>query len=63
MKRHCAERPIAVAMACADCEVRGVIRFLQAEILGYLAEELSCGIVLLHDNSRPHTSRQTNLAA
>ena len=36
---------IAVAMAeltenSADCEVRGVIRFLQAdEILGYLAEE------------------------
>ena len=36
---------IAVAMAVpietpADCEVRGVIRFLQAdEILGYLAEE------------------------
>ena len=38
---------IAVAMAVpidnpADCEVRGVIRFLQAdEILGYLAEEAS----------------------
>ena len=38
---------IAVAMALpienpTDCEVRGVIRFLQAdEILGYLAEEAS----------------------
>ena len=46
----------------ADCEVRGVIRFLQAdEILGYLAEEVELprGIVLLHDNARPHTARQT----
>ena len=42
---HLVSAVIAVAMAVpiknpADCEVRGVIRFLQAnEILGYLAEE------------------------
>ena len=44
---------IAVGMAVsienpADCEVRGVIRFLQAdEILGYLAEEASSRVELL----------------
>ena len=43
---------IAVAMAVpienpADCEVRGVIRFLQADdILGYLAKETSCRVKL-----------------
>ena len=43
---------IAVAMSVpienpADCEVRGVIRFLQAdEILGYLAEEASSRVKL-----------------
>ena len=43
---------IAVAMAVpiensADCEVRGVILFLQAdEILGYLAEEVSTRVRL-----------------
>ena len=43
---------IAVAMAVplenpADCEVRGVIRFLQAdEILRYLAEEASSRVEL-----------------
>ena len=42
---HVVSGEIAVAMAVpienpTDCEVRGVIRFLQAdEILGYLAEE------------------------
>ena len=42
---HVVSAEIAVAMAVstegpAQCEVRGVIRFLQAdEILGYLAEE------------------------
>ena len=42
---HVVSAEIAVAIAepmenPADCEVRGVIRFLQAyEILGYLAEE------------------------
>ena len=51
---HVVSGEIAVAMAVpienpADCEVRGVIRFLQAdEILGYLAKEASSrGIVLL----------------
>ena len=46
---------------CADCEVRGVTRFLQAdEILGYLAEKTSSsGIVLLYDNARTNTARQT----
>ena len=40
----------------ADCDVRDIIRFQQVdEILG----KLSCGIVLLHDNARQHTSRQT----
>ena len=46
----------------SGCEVRGVIRFLHADkILGYLAEEASSrvGIVLLHDDARPHTARQT----
>ena len=44
---HVVSAEMAVAMAVlientADCEVRGVIRFLQAdEILGYLAEETS----------------------
>ena len=44
---HVVNAKIAVAMAVpienpTDCEVRGVIRFLQAdEILGYLAEEAS----------------------
>ena len=44
---HMVSAEIAVAMAVlienpADCEVLGVIRFLQAdEILGYLAEEAS----------------------
>ena len=43
---------IAVAMAVpienpADCEVQGVIRFLQAdEILGYLTEEASYRVEL-----------------
>ena len=58
---------IAVAMAVpienpADCEVRGVIRFLQAdEILGYLAEEATSRLELFccNDNARPHTARQT----
>ena len=44
---HMVSAEIAVAMAVpignpADCEVQGVIRFLQAdEILGYLSEEAS----------------------
>ena len=43
---HIVSAAIAVVMAepienPADCEVRGVISFLQAEILGYLAEEAS----------------------
>ena len=43
---------IALAMAVpvenpADCEVRGIIRFLQAdEILGYLAEQASSRVEL-----------------
>ena len=64
---HVVSAEIAVAMAApvenpADCEVRGVIRFLQAdEILGYLAgrNKLSRGIVLSQDNSLPHAARQT----
>ena len=49
---HVVSAEIAVAMAApienpADCEVRGVIRFLQAdEILGYLAEEISSRVEL-----------------
>ena len=38
---HAVSREIVVVMAVnpADCEVRGVIRFLQSDdILGYLAE-------------------------
>ena len=58
---------IAVAMAVpiensTNCEVQGIIRFLQAdEILGYLVEEGSSRVELfcLHDNARPHTARQT----
>ena len=47
-----ANEEITVAMTLpvehpADCEVRDVIRFLQAdEILGYLAEEASCYVEL-----------------
>ena len=50
----------------ADCEVRGVIRFLQAdEILGYLCRrgKFSHGIVLLYNNARPHAARQTLTSA
>ena len=49
---HVVSAEIAVAMAVpienpADCEVRGVIRFLQAdEILGYLVEEASSRVEL-----------------
>ena len=49
---HVISAEIAVAMAVlienpADCEVRGVIRFLPAdEILGYLAEEASSRVEL-----------------
>ena len=56
---------IAVAMAVpienpTDCEERGAIRFLQVdEILGSCRRgKLSRGILLLHDNARPHTARQ-----
>ena len=44
---HVVSAEVAVAMAVpiedtTDCEVRGVIRFMQAgEILGYLSEEAS----------------------
>ena len=59
-----AEIAVATAMPIentADCEVRGVIHFLQTdEILGYLSRrsKISHGVVLLHDNARPHTARQ-----
>ena len=49
---HAVSAEIAVAMAVpienpADCEVRGVIRFVQAdEISGYLAEEASSRVEL-----------------
>ena len=49
---HVASAEIAVTMALpidnpADCEVRGVIRFLQAdEILGYLVEKASSRVEL-----------------
>ena len=50
---HVASAEIAVAVAVpienpADCEVRGVIRFLQADetLLGYLAEEASSRVEL-----------------
>ena len=63
---HVVSAEIAVAMAMAnenpaDCEVQGVITFLQAdEILGYLTGgKPSRGIVLLLDNARPHTAQQT----
>ena len=51
---HRVTAEIAVAMAVpienpADCEIRGVIRFLQAdEILDYLAEEASSRVELLN---------------
>ena len=45
-----AERAVAMTVLIenpADCEVRGVIRFLQTdEILGYLAEEASSRVEL-----------------
>ena len=62
---HVVSAEIAVDMAMpienpADCEVRYVIGFLQAdEIFGYL--KLSRGIVLSHDNARSHTARQTQV--
>ena len=49
---HVVSAEIAVAMAVpienpADCEVRGIIRFLQVEeILGYLAEDSSSRVEL-----------------
>ena len=47
---HVVSAEIAVAVPIenpVDCEVRGVIRFLQAdEILGYLAEEASSRVEL-----------------
>ena len=64
---HVVSAEIAVAMAVpsenpADCEMRGVIRFLLPdEILGSCRKgKISRGIVLLHDNARPHTARQTH---
>ena len=60
-----AERAVAMAVSIenpADCEMRGVIGFLQTdEILRYLPEEASSRVELLclHDNARPHIARKT----
>ena len=63
---HVVSVEIAVTMAVpienpGDCDLRGIIRFLQAvEILGYLAEEASSRVeFLLHDSAHPHTAQQT----
>ena len=61
---HVASVEIAVAMPLpienpAHCDVPGVIRFLQADGLSCRRGKLPHGIVMLHDNARPHTARQT----
>ena len=67
---HVVSAEIAVAMAMqiqnpTDCEVRGVIRSLEAEeLFGWLScprGKLSRGIDLLHGNARSHASRQTQV--
>jgi histone-lysine N-methyltransferase SETMAR len=55
----------ALIPAPADCEVRSVIKFLNAlQKLRRATQNkrrgmLSAGIVFLHDNARPHTARRT----
>jgi histone-lysine N-methyltransferase SETMAR len=55
----------ALIPAPADCEVRSVIKFLNAlqnlrrTIQNKLRGMLSAGFVFLHDNARPHTARRT----
>jgi hypothetical protein len=55
----------ALIPAPADCEVRSVIKFLNAlqklrrAIQNKRHGMLSVGIVFLHDNVRPHTARRT----
>ena len=67
---HVVSAEIAVAMAVpignpADCEVRGVISFLQPdEILGYLAEEVSSRVELFcRQCTSPYCPADTSLAA
>ena len=45
----------ALIPAPADCEVRSVIQFLKNKRRGML----SAGVVSLHDNARPHTTRRS----
>ena len=70
---HVVSAEIAVAMAVsienpADCEVRGVMRFLQAnDILGYIAEEAISRVEYCSSVARQCTSAycpaNTSLAA
>ena len=65
---HVVSAEIAVAMAVpienpADCKLRGIIRFLQADgILGYLAEETSSHMELFCCTSA-YCPADTSLAA
>ena len=66
---HMISTEIAVAMAVpienpSDCEVRGVIRFLQAdEILDYLADEASSRVALFWSTTSTYCPADTSLAA
>ena len=66
---HVVNAEVAVNVAVpienpSDCEVRGVIRFLQAdEILDYLADEASSRVALFWSTTSTYCPADTSLAA